>query len=784
MNDSLRPLWAARSIAVVGASERPGALGRLPIEFLQRHGYAGALYPVRPDGADVLGLHSYPRVQDCPGTDHEDGRVELAMIMLSADRVLGAVEDCVAAGVPVAIICSSGFAETGPTGQALQEQVVAAAGAGGLRLVGPNTIGTVGVAARQVTSFSPLFAGRETALVDGPLGFVSQSGALGYGAVSLAYERGLGLGWVVNTGNEADVGALEVMEALAAEPGCRGLLAYVESLTDIGRLRAVAASGLPVAVLKAGRSDAGQRAAASHTGALAAGDRVIDAALRQYGIVRAGDVDELLDIGDAFAQPRRPAGPRVAVVTTSGGSGILAADAVADHGQHGPLGQHGQHGQHGLQLAELAGSTRAALDEIVPAFGATANPVDVTATVMSDPDLFDRALDVLVADEHVDIVIACFCVLTGSDVDGVVESLARVAQRSGKPVLAARTGAAHLAPTAARQLREAGVPAYPTPARAVRAAAALHQATTSTTTSTTSTTSTTATSGVGNGPSEAVDTSLCDSSAAASGAERGMSPETMHCPSSGAVHSVGTPAPGARLRGTAATGERLPGTAAPGERLQGTVPAPRPDAGEQELKELLAGAGLPVPDGRLAADAREAREVVEDVGGRAVMKAVVPGMAHKTEAGGVALGVTPDTAAGTWTRLSGLGGTVLVEEMVETGGVETLVGVAHSPLGPVLTVGPGGVLTELLDDVALRLLPVDTATVEAMLDETRLGRLLGGLRGAEPADRDALVHTIVAVADVVADWPAGFELDLNPVTVLPRGRGVRILDAAYIAGGR
>ena len=674
----LAPLWAARSVAVVGASDRPRSLGRLPVEFLLRHGFTGDVYPVRPDGAEVCGLASYPTLQACPG------RVDLAMVMVSAERVPAAVDDCVSAGVPVAIVCSSGFAETGEAGARLQDEVVAKARAGGLRLVGPNCIGSVGVGHRQVSSFSPLFGGEHTALVDGGLGFVSQSGALGYGAVSLAFERGLGLGWVVNTGNEADVTALEVMAALAGEPGCRGVLGYLESLTDLDALRAVAGSGVPVAVLKAGRSAAGQQAAASHTGALAAGDRVVDAALRQLGVVRVDDVDELLDVGDAFAQPRRPGGPRVAVVTTSGGSGILAADAVEAHG---------------LRLADLSEHTRTELDGIVPAYGSTANPVDVTATVMGNPELFDRALDALVDDDGVDLVLACFCVLTGSDVEAVVASLARVAARSGKPVLAARTGADHLAPGAAALMREAGIPAYPTPARAVRAAAALHQV---------------------------------------SRPRRAIPP-------------VGA----------------------------GVAPPP-PGAGEDELKGLLAEAGLPVPHGRVAGDRDDAARAVDEVGGRAVLKAVVPGLTHKTEAGGVALGVGAAQAPEVFDRLAALGGEVLVEEMVD-GGVEALVGVAGSPLGPVLTLGPGGVLTELLDDVALRLLPVDRDEIEAMVDETRLAALLAGVRGAPPADRAALVDTVLALARAVTGWPTGFELDLNPVAVLPAGRGARVLDAAYIA---
>ena len=437
----LAALWSARSVAVVGASDRRGSLGRLPVEFLQRYGYAGRILPVRPDGAPVAGLASYASVRECR---REHGPVDLAMVMVAAPRVLAAVQDCADAEVPVAVICTSGFAETGKEGAALQAEVVRAAREGGVRLVGPNCIGSVGVAAGQVSSFSPLFSGERTELVPGAVGFVSQSGALGYGAVSLAFERGLGLGWVVNTGNEADVSAVEVMGALSREPRCRGLLAYLETLGDFEGLRAVAATGTPVAVLKAGRSDAGARAAASHTGALAAGDRVVDAALRQLGIVRVDDVDELLDVGEVMTVQHRPRGPRVAVVTTSGGSGILAADAVEAHG---------------LEMAALSEQTLAVLDEIVPAFGSTANPVDVTAAVMSNASLFDRTLDAIAADPGVDLIVACFCVLTGKDVDDVVASLARVAERSGIPVLAVRTGADHLAPQAGARMRAAGIPA-------------------------------------------------------------------------------------------------------------------------------------------------------------------------------------------------------------------------------------------------------------------------------------------------------------------------------------
>ncbi|MGH3345261.1 MAG: CoA-binding protein, partial [Carbonactinosporaceae bacterium] len=247
----LAPLWNARAVAIIGATERPGAIGRLPVEFLERYGYAGRILPVNPNATQVLGVPAYPTVAAAPGP------VDLALILVAAHRVPAAIEDCVAAGVPVVVVMSAGFAETGPAGAALQSDVVATARAGGIRVVGPNCIGAVGFAAGQVACFSPLFSARRLPVQGGEIGFVTQSGALGYGAVSLAMERGLGLAVAVNTGNEADVTAVEVLHELAAGGECGALLGYVESLTDGPGLRALAGSGIPVALLKAGTSASG-----------------------------------------------------------------------------------------------------------------------------------------------------------------------------------------------------------------------------------------------------------------------------------------------------------------------------------------------------------------------------------------------------------------------------------------------------------------------------------------------------------------------------------------------
>jgi acyl-CoA synthetase (NDP forming) len=677
---TLRVLWDARSVAVVGATDRPGALGRLPVEPLLRYGYAGRIVPVNPKGGTVCGLAARASLTEAAA----DGPIDLALVMVPAAAVTDVVREAGSLGIGVCVVMSSGFAETGPEGRRRQDELVDAARAAGVRLVGPNCIGSVGFQAGQVATFSPLFTADDVPVIAGRVGFATQSGALGYGAVSLALERGLGLAVAVNTGNEADVGTLEVLESLADDSSTDALSGYVEALTDGERLRRIAGSGTPLALLKAGSSEAGSRAAASHTGALATSDRVVDDVLRQLGIARARDVDELLDLADALVPPRRPAGPRVAVVTTSGGSGILAADAISEHG---------------LTLASLSSATRSALDEVVPAYGATANPVDVTATVMSDPTLFERSLDLIAGDDGVDAVIACFCVLTGQQVMGIVESLRRVADRTGKPVLVTRTGADFLAPEASAAMRAAGLPAYPTPGRTVRALAACW------------TTS---------------------------------RPRANPLPQKHAT---------------------------PPMRLD-----------ELGLKSWLRDAGVPVPAGRLVADAADAVDAVREVGGRAAVKAVIPGLLHKTEAGGVALGVTEPNAEAAFARMAALGqGTpgsgVLVEQMAAPEhAFEVLVGIVPTPLGTVLSLAAGGVLTEVLGDVTFRLLPLAAGDAAGMVDDLRSAPLLRGHRGSPPLDEPALVRLLEAVAGLAPALPAGSSLDLNPVLVTTDG--CLVLDAA------
>jgi succinyl-CoA synthetase alpha subunit len=680
----LTALWAAKSIAIIGATERDGAMGRAPIEYLQRYGYHGVIYPVNPksEGGTIFGIPAFGKVTDIQAP------IDLALIMVPAQFVESSLRECGEAGVSVVIVMSSGFAEADHEGELAQARLLEIAQRYQMRMVGPNCIGAVGGAAGLVASFSPVFASTSTRVEAGTVALVSQSGALGYGMYSLGLDAGLPIGAVVTTGNEADVNALEVASALAVDPEIQAILLYTESISDIESLREISLKK-PTAILKVGRSAAGALAAASHTGALATEDRVIDAAIASTSAVRVDDVEQLLDAGLIFASERQWLGKRIAIITTSGGSGILATDAIE---------------KNGLELAQFTQSTLEELATIVPSYGNITNPVDVTAAVMSTPDLFERCLRVIANDPGVDAIVACFAVLVGSDVERIANALGDVEKIRRIPIAVARTGSASLAQGAGKLFATLKLPVFPTPDRAVAALRILGEST------------------------------------------RGSKKVEAY--------------PTVTIR---------------------HFPIPSPTATEVELKELWKSVGVPVPLSVVVSDEKSALAAIETVGGRAVMKAVIPGLLHKSEAGAVALDITVVNGAITYQRLSKLAGdgvphSVLVETFVPKG-VEALVGVTSSSLGKVLTVGVGGILTEIISDVSLRLLPVDAEVIHQMIDETRLSQLFKGVRGSAPADIEAFVEAVARIAEVSSTWPDGGELDINPITVLEQGAWV--LDSAY-----
>jgi acyl-CoA synthetase (NDP forming) len=394
----LHSALSPRSIAVIGASDNPHKVGGRPILYLQKYGFRGALYPVNPGRPTVQGLRAFPRLEDLPEAP------ELAIVAVAGDEAVRAVQACAARGVKVAVVMASGFGETGPQGLAVQQGMVDTARRAGMRLIGPNCQGLANFATGVVANFSTIF--HELQGRDGPVAIVSQSGANSQQIYTLVYEKGLGIRHVHATGNEADVSIADLAAAVVEDPGVRLLLLYMEAIKDPAGLaraaEAARARDLPIVALKAGRTARGQKAASSHTGALASEDRVVDAFFERHGIWRAADPQELVSAAALYAAGCRPRGKRLVVLSNSGASCVMAADYSE---------------QRNIPLAAVSEEARAKLKKALPGFAALDNPIDVTGALLGNPELFGAVLPAVGDDGQSDALMLALPVAgTGYDV--------------------------------------------------------------------------------------------------------------------------------------------------------------------------------------------------------------------------------------------------------------------------------------------------------------------------------------------------------------------------------
>jgi acetyltransferase len=431
---SLAPLVSPRSIAILGASSDFSKINGRPLKHLLEKGYAGALYPVNPKYTAIGELKCWPSVAAIPGP------VDLAIIALPAKEVIAAVRGLGAKRVPAAVIFSSGFGEMGEAGKALERALVEEAAGGGVRICGPNCLGFVNAFERVIATFSQ-YADAETPA--GPVGFVSQSGAFGTAIAALARGRGTGLGYFINTGNECDIGFPEAMRHVIDDPRIRVGAGYIEGLKDGAGLVELAAHamalGKPLVVTKVGRLGAGSRAAASHTGALAGEDRVFDAVVQQYGILRARNEEQLLDLLEVLAACALPQGRGLGLITQSGGAGVLMADRAEELG---------------LEVPALAPATQQALLGVIPGFGAAGNPVDVTGQFVAQPDLLRESVRIVLDDPGVHVGIV-WLQLMQAHVETLARLFAEIKAQARKPFVVAWVAAPE---AGVRRLRELGIP--------------------------------------------------------------------------------------------------------------------------------------------------------------------------------------------------------------------------------------------------------------------------------------------------------------------------------------
>ena len=667
-----------RRIALVGASADPTRLTARAQIYLRKHGFDGALYPVNPRAETILGETSYPSIAAIPGP------VDLAYLLLGTEHVEGVINDVAAKGIPVACILADGFAEAGPEGVARQERLLATAKAAGVRILGPNSMGLINLNSRTACSVNAALEAES--LPAGRLALVSQSGSMLGAIMARGAARGLGFSHLISTGNEADLTASEIAGLLVDDPQVDAILLFLEAIRRADLLEEAArrahAAGKPIIAYKLGRSSFGAELANSHTGALAGSDAAADAFFRANGIARVTMIEALLEAPALFIGRKPIAAPHraVSVMTTTGGGGAMAVDAL---------------GVAGIE-------TRAPDETAVAALKAAGLPhhgrmIDVTLAG-TRADKVQAALTALAADPQTDLVLS----VVGSSAqfrphDAVAGIVGAAQSGLAKPV------AAFLVPQAdvsLRMLGEAGIPAFRTPescADVVRA-------------------------------------------------------------------YLDWQAPRA-VPEAAAVAHALPA---------------RPD--EADARQLFAALGLDTGIAVMATpDA-----VPDGLRYPVALKILSPDLAHKTEVGGVVLGIA-DAAALKVAAMEMLArvqmkapqATItgfLVQPMAK-GLAEAILGFRRDPeTGPVVLVGAGGVMAELHRDTALRCAPVSEAEARAMIEEVKGLKPLAGWRGLPKGDLDALAGAIVAVSRLAAVAEVA-EAEINPLIIHAEGQGVTIADA-------
>lgn len=397
------------SVAVIGASHEQGTVGYHVFLNLLQGGFNGAVYPVNPNATHVASVHTYPSILDIPGP------VDLAVVVVPASAVPDVIEQCAQKGVTGAVVLSAGFAETGPDGRVLEQRLIEVARAGGMRVIGPNCIGIANTARGLNATFVPVMPPA------GPIGFLSQSGALGIALLEWAANRHLGISTFVSIGNKADVSGNDLLQFWENDDATDVILLYLESFGNarkFSRLARRVSRHKPIVVVKSGRTPAGTKAAASHTAAAASSDVVVGALFRQAGVIRVDTLDQLFDIAEVLVSQPVPAGNRVAIVGNSGGPGILAADACAGAG---------------LEVATLAADTGTALRELLGDRAAVTNPIDMVAS--ASPAQYEAALRLVLDDPAVDAVLVIFTPPLITRADDVAEAIARAAAGATKPII-------------------------------------------------------------------------------------------------------------------------------------------------------------------------------------------------------------------------------------------------------------------------------------------------------------------------------------------------------------
>ncbi|WP_028601488.1 acetate--CoA ligase family protein [Ottowia thiooxydans] len=698
---SLKNLLNPRSVAVIGASEDQTKFGGRLYKTLLQHQYGGDVYPINPTRESLFGLKTFPSIDATPEPP------DMVVMALPRDKVKDAITACAARGAKAGIIITSKFSDEGAEGLALEREVVAAAQAHGMRLIGPNCLGLISPTNKLVLCSSPAL--NVPSLIEAPIGFISQSGALMGTLFDRSYGMGIGFSHCVSVGNQADLELCDFIEFLIEDESTQVICSYVEGIKSPQRFvdlaRRARAAGKPWLMVKAGASDDGRRAAYSYTASLAGDFAALKAICARENVIMMDDPLNMLSLARAMVRYPKRRVREVAVLTTSGGGGAISADQLS---------------QSGIGLARFHEDTLAALAEHYSEGQAT-NPVDIGGRKAdATPKLGMLTSEIAMADSATDL--ALMVLTTAPDVPGFTRQLADGAEQpaaGGKPTLYVMLPG-RVAEPARQMLVERGLP-------------------------------------------------YVDTLAEATAMLRGWKAWSIY------------EEPNAPYRPAGMETMAIP--------AEGTL-------GEAASKSLLGCAGIPVNLERLVKSADEAVAAANELGYPLVLKIVSPDIAHKSDVGGVALNITDaddlrSRVAVMQARVAKEAPQARVEgyslQKQESGELELIVGARRDPqFGAQIVVGAGGVLVELLEDVAVIPAPVDAESARRAVQGLKIARLLGAYRGRGALDVDAVVDAIVRLSWLAHDLEGTandgnaereFEIEVNPLKVRLAGQGVVAVDA-------
>ncbi|MBN1787654.1 MAG: acetate--CoA ligase family protein [Sedimentisphaerales bacterium] len=692
---SLEKFFDPASVAIVGASQNAGKVGYEVLTNMIAAGFKGKIYPVNNKTETIEGLKCYPDLESIGQAP------DLVIIIVPAKIVPAIMQQCAKIKVKSVIIITAGFKEVGQEGQKLEQEVVQIARRAGIRVIGPNCLGLIAPKKRLNASFGGGLP------KEGVIGYLSQSGALLAAILDIANTYGIGFSKLVSIGNKADIDELDLIESFGQDDETRVIAGYLESITngnDFMRLAERISQDKPILLMKSGSTGAGAKAASSHTGSLVGSETAYEAVFSRAGIVRCSSIKRQFDFAQAFASQPLPAGDRVAVITNAGGPGIVAADAIE---------------QHGLVFAALTDETIKKLTRMLPPAANVNNPIDVLGDALADR--YKLAIDTVIEDPNVDIILVLLTPQAMTDSVATAEVVAKACQERGnKPVFASFLGAAKIS-RAVEILRGSGVPQYDSPENAVLTIKAM-------------------------------------------------------------VDYVRWRQRPKRVVKLFPVNRRKVETIIEKHLRQDIR-----EVGEMESKEILEAYGIVTPKGTIATTAEQAASIAGQLGYPVVMKIWSPDILHKSDVGGVKVGLRnsqevmdafdlmmyripkkmPDADI--------LG--VLVQEMC-SGGKEVILGMNRDPhFGPLMMFGMGGTMVEVLKDVSFYLAPLTAEEAKQMLINTRTYKMLQGVRGEQGVDIDAIAEGLQRLSQLVTEFPQIQEMDINPYVVGAEGKTPIAVDA-------